>query len=197
MSTTKPRRLTDIAAAINMHLKRIEASPVENAANERGHKPYYAAGAYAAGSRVSVKYIAFQGGYSLTRPEAEAYLAWLDAGNVGTHHKQRREAPATDAAADDREVTLYRAILSLSGPELVETRAIRRASTYKTLSGSTRIIHHEDADETPEAAVLRLQCDIGGRIDRLRAEAERIPRKIAELERDIEQAGALLTKEKP
>ena len=37
-------------------------------------------------------YVSYQGEASLKKAEAEAYLAWLDAGNVGRHYEQQRSA---------------------------------------------------------------------------------------------------------
>jgi len=45
----------------------------------------YKAYAWRAGNRVKVRYKSFWNPSSLTRVEADAYLAWLDAGNNGTH----------------------------------------------------------------------------------------------------------------
>jgi len=54
----------------------------------QGLRPYYGAGAwYSGGSKLGVRYISYQSQTFLTRSEAEAYLAWLDAGNVGRHYR--------------------------------------------------------------------------------------------------------------
>lgn len=92
----KPLKLKEIAARINAHLKRFEADREINKPGPpvNGHQqlhPYYHANAgYHGGRYVRVLYISFQGSSTLTRDEAVAYLAWLDAGNVGTHFKQQR-----------------------------------------------------------------------------------------------------------
>ncbi len=93
--------LTDIAKAIDAHLRRFEADPQINAERhyespitgqrEIAGRPYYRAGAWRGGRYVMVKYISFQNAAALTREQAEAYLAWLDAGNVGRHYKMMRE----------------------------------------------------------------------------------------------------------
>jgi hypothetical protein len=102
---TKPISCYDLALRIDAHLKRFEADPVINARCElvdgewhvvrddpnRGVPPYVGAHASASGRFVRVRYVSFQGTSSLTQAEATAYLAWLDAGNVGTHHKATRE----------------------------------------------------------------------------------------------------------
>ena len=82
-------KLTEIANRINKHLKRFEADPIVNAKNDRGLMPYYFAQAYSVGRWVNIVYIAYHGANHLSREEAEQYLAWLDAGNVGTHFNQR------------------------------------------------------------------------------------------------------------
>ena len=48
---------------------------------------YWNPTSYRGGSRVMVKYVAYQYQSSLTRDEAERYLAWLNAGNVGRHYE--------------------------------------------------------------------------------------------------------------
>ena len=83
--------LTELASRIAAHLKRFERDPEIN--EQRGHgRPYYHAGAYRGGSRVMVSYVTYQGRSSLKRDEAERYLAWLDAGNVGRHYEAFRGA---------------------------------------------------------------------------------------------------------
>ena len=70
--------LTEIAARINAHLARLERDARINV-----NGMYYRPSAYRLGPRVHVRYISYQGAQLLTRAEATAYLAWLDAGNVG------------------------------------------------------------------------------------------------------------------
>lgn len=101
MRSPKPLtlKLRELAARITEHLRRFERDPKINVCHQwehdgkvvKGRPPYYYAGASAAGSRVFVHYVPFQGHSSLTRAEAEAYLAWLDAGNVGRHYEQQRQ----------------------------------------------------------------------------------------------------------
>lgn len=81
--------VTELASQIDKHLKRFEADPEINVAGGYG-RPYYAAGAFRAGAYVKVRYVAYQGGANLRRDEAERYLAWLDAGNVGPHYEAFR-----------------------------------------------------------------------------------------------------------
>lgn len=93
-------KLADIAARIYAHLKRFEADHAisrrkwtDGQGRERENTLYYHPGARAAGSRVSVTYVTYQGDSCLTKADALAYLAWLDAGNIGTHYEWRRVAP--------------------------------------------------------------------------------------------------------
>lgn len=93
----------ELAEKIREHLARFEADPVINAERffehngERKSKgiPFFHANAYyPGGPRIGVVYVSYQGSTNLTRDEAEAYLAWLDAGNVGTHFRMKHEAKA-------------------------------------------------------------------------------------------------------
>jgi hypothetical protein len=86
----KKATLGSIAARINAHLKRMEADKAINKntqADGRGLSDFYCAGSSAAGRFVYVTYITYQGHSPLTRQQAEAYLAWLDAGNNGKHYE--------------------------------------------------------------------------------------------------------------
>jgi hypothetical protein len=85
-------KLTEIAARINAHLKRFERDPTINAPSKVYHtKPYYCARSWQAGTRVCVQYVSFQYTSKLKRDNALAYLAWLDAGGIGTHWQAERE----------------------------------------------------------------------------------------------------------
>jgi hypothetical protein len=84
--------LAEIAGRINAHLKRFEDDPVIKPVLKQGTKSYYYAGAGVYGNRIGVIYISYQGKSNLKPVDAEAYLAWLDEGNVGTHYKWEREA---------------------------------------------------------------------------------------------------------
>ena len=79
--------LTEIGKRINAYLKQFENNPNINIMNSYDMRPYYNACACRVGRYVSVKYVSFQQGHTLTREEAERYLKWLEAGNVGTHHE--------------------------------------------------------------------------------------------------------------
>lgn len=87
----KPLSLTEIAKRISVHLLRFEADKGKGGENwwhsdkPGGTRPYYRTNAYQAATYVRVQYIAYQGASSLRRADAEKYLAWLDAGNVGQH----------------------------------------------------------------------------------------------------------------
>ena len=87
---TDTRRLAQLAARIDAHLRRFEADPQINAPRERGGlttTPYYQAFATAHRRRVLIQYVSYQHQSALTAEQARAYLDWLDAGNVGTHHR--------------------------------------------------------------------------------------------------------------
>lgn len=79
--------LRDIATRINAHLKRFEGNKQINRLHRSSRtRPYYYAGAWMGlDAWVHVTYVSYQGGSNLRRAEAERYLAWLDAGNIGTH----------------------------------------------------------------------------------------------------------------
>lgn len=83
--------LTEIGDRINRHLKRFEADPAINVRDpEYRMSRFYVANAARAGRYVQVTYVTYLGGTNLTRDEAERYLAWLDAGNVGRHYEALR-----------------------------------------------------------------------------------------------------------
>jgi hypothetical protein len=90
MSNKPPLR--DLASAICGYLHRFERDSKINAPDKpRGTTPYYNAWAYVAGRYVVVCYVSYQGRSNLTRDEAQVYLDWLKAGNVGTHFQQQRQ----------------------------------------------------------------------------------------------------------
>lgn len=108
----KKESLAEIAARIDAHLRRFERDPKINlyrlekggdevpADDPRTHGGrvgtgrFYKAGAFArkGATRVYVVYVGYQGTVALTRTEALAYLAYLDAGHDGRHWEQQREA---------------------------------------------------------------------------------------------------------
>ena len=78
--------LREIASRIHEHLRRFEADKETNQPNgEYGLQPYFNASAVSSGRYVYVTYVSYQRANALKRDEAEKYLAWLDAGNVGKH----------------------------------------------------------------------------------------------------------------
>lgn len=85
---------TEIADRINDYLHRFETDPVINAPRDGkpgGLVPYWHAHArYTRGPKMYVQYISYQGDSKLSKDEAIAYLAWLDAGNVGRHFEALR-----------------------------------------------------------------------------------------------------------
>ncbi len=81
-------KLKEIAEKICTHLKRFERSKKHNPTDSKYKtRPFFMAYASARGTRVYVTYISYQGQSGLKKADALAYLAWLDAGNVGTHHE--------------------------------------------------------------------------------------------------------------
>lgn len=104
---TKPLTLPEIAERITAHLKRMEADPQINtvvSAHPRSTlREYVDPWAYAAGSRLALIYQTWLSKYPdhISKAEALTYLAWLDAGNNGSHRTAL--APA-DAQAQGGEV---------------------------------------------------------------------------------------------
>lgn len=100
---TKTEVADQIAQRINVHLKRFERDPKINpgkryseakkkwVSDAMGVHDYYGAGARGDRHRVWVKYVTYQGGSHLSIEDAEKYLVWLDAGNVGRHYEALRE----------------------------------------------------------------------------------------------------------
>jgi hypothetical protein len=81
-------KLQEIANRIKDHLKRFEADKSINATKDgRDIPPFYNAWATSAGSYVRIVYVSFQGVTNLRKADAERYLQWLDAGNIGKHYK--------------------------------------------------------------------------------------------------------------
>jgi hypothetical protein len=90
-------KLTDTALSISRHLQRFAndksiAEKLWTDGNGQDHALtlYWGPVCYRAGSRAKVKYVAYQYESSLTKSEAEEYLAWLNAGNIGTHRDVKR-----------------------------------------------------------------------------------------------------------
>lgn len=88
-----PTTLEEIAQCIHAHFQRFERDPrINKRTSSNSILPFYNAGASANKKIVHVTYISFQLTTKLSKDEALAYLAWLDAGNIGTHYEQQREA---------------------------------------------------------------------------------------------------------
>ncbi len=85
---TNALKTEEIAQRINAHLKRFERDPEINDRDSRigGRAKFWNAFSRSNGRRVLVTYVSYQHTSSLKKAEALAYLAWLDAGNVGRHH---------------------------------------------------------------------------------------------------------------
>jgi hypothetical protein len=83
--TPQTPKLAEIAAWLDAHLKRFEADPKVNVQHPSGVTPFYEACAWASGRWVGIRYVGYQSNWNLTKPQALAYLEWLDAGGVGKH----------------------------------------------------------------------------------------------------------------
>lgn len=83
----------EIAELIAAHLKRFEDDPVINASRPElaSTRPYWRTNCRIGGKWIYVQYVVYQGERRLTTAEAREYLAWLWAGNVGTHYKMKTE----------------------------------------------------------------------------------------------------------
>lgn len=74
----------DVASKINAYLKKFEADKRINKVHPTYKtQPYFMAGAYASGRKVSITYVSYQGSGQYDLDEAMPYLAWLEAGNEG------------------------------------------------------------------------------------------------------------------
>jgi len=80
----------EIAMKIQEHLSRFEEAGYKTI---RGDNKYFYAHSWSAGRYVAIKYISYQCQSNLSNAEAEKYLDWLDAGNIGKHfdmnHKEQ------------------------------------------------------------------------------------------------------------
>jgi hypothetical protein len=90
-------KLDDIAAQIQAHLERFAADPT-TATTQNIYGPrltlFASPTCCRSSNRVLVRYVGFRphGAKSFTSADAAAYLAWLDAGNVGQHLEWERAA---------------------------------------------------------------------------------------------------------
>lgn len=81
-------KLNEIAERIYVHLKRFENDPEINTVDpEYETRPYFSVSCWPGEKWVEVRYINYQHASNLTKKDALIYLEWLDAGNVGLHHK--------------------------------------------------------------------------------------------------------------
>lgn len=98
-------KLSEIAARIDAHFKRIEPDEKLNPCREfvggewrntgttmRGTAWLCRPSCLATGTRIRVSYVSYQCTLFLSKDAALAYLAWLDAGNLGSHHVMERQA---------------------------------------------------------------------------------------------------------
>ena len=101
---TKTEIAAVLAQKINTHLQRIEHDKTLNPGkrfdkdektwvpDEKGARSFYGAHSMGDRHRVWIIYVTYQGGSYLPIEDAETYLAWLDAGNVGRHFAALRGA---------------------------------------------------------------------------------------------------------
>jgi hypothetical protein len=99
---TKTEIARDLGEKINVHLQRFQRDPKINpgkrydkttktwVSDARGVRDYYGAQAFGDRHRVRVVYVSYQGASILSIEDAQKYLLWLDAGNVGMHHEVLR-----------------------------------------------------------------------------------------------------------
>lgn len=86
--------LTETAKAIDAHLERFARTPeiatrkmTDGKGVERVVSLFWNPICYRGGPRAKIRYVSYQYESSLTKAEAERYLAWLNAGNVGRHYE--------------------------------------------------------------------------------------------------------------
>ncbi len=84
MREAKQPKIAEIAERIAAHLLRMEKTDPKRGSSRCA---YYMPNAWAAGPRVGVRYVSYQSTTNLTKADALEYLAWLDAGNEGSHYK--------------------------------------------------------------------------------------------------------------
>lgn len=134
-------KLTEIAARINKHLRRLERKDQERRkmvaqlpASERqphdADADYFHAGASVSGSKVHVCYISYQGASNLTRAEAAHYLFLLDQGKEGRHFELFRESePPKPADPDIKFIALIRVARTGSQSQYALYGVTRRTTT--------------------------------------------------------------------
>lgn len=145
----------EIAARISKHLKRFEADSTINVKQDvRIDRPYYNA-TVTAGNGVYVTYISYQGSTRLTRDEAAAYLAWLDAGNVGTH----RCCPAV-LDLQEKAKQAKQAKQVIKNTAAVEQRQVRHDAFLKEVRTAIQCALPASPDVDPDA-VMTVLFDLG------------------------------------
>lgn len=77
-------KLREIASRIGAHLERFEADPDICFGASMAAK-YVRPDVYATRTCLQIRYVSVREYRQLTKADAIDYLAWLDAGNVGTH----------------------------------------------------------------------------------------------------------------
>jgi len=91
--------MAELAEWIHLHLKAMENDPkINTRAPDRipgvkGLQRLWHSSAYYAGRgpKIQVTYISFQGSSTLSREEAEIYLAYLESGKTGRHYEALRD----------------------------------------------------------------------------------------------------------
>lgn len=85
--------MSELAEWINLYLKMFEGDPKINKKDDRNIPRFWHSFCHypGRGPKISVKYISFQHTSTLSKAEAEKYLEWLEAGNVGRHYEALRD----------------------------------------------------------------------------------------------------------
>lgn len=90
-------KIPDLAKRIDAHLKRLEADTAANR-TANGRARFFTPSCRANGRFVAVTYVSYQSSSNMTKAEAAAYLAKLDAGYMGRHFEALRETPSPSEA---------------------------------------------------------------------------------------------------
>lgn len=83
-------KLTDLAKRIGEHLRRFESDPVLSRRADGKSARFWGAACWVSGRYIGITYISYQGSSHLSKVDALAYLAKLDAGYVGRHFEALR-----------------------------------------------------------------------------------------------------------
>lgn len=87
-------KLKELAERIGAHLRRFADDPVLSRGAWGKSARFWSPYCGVAGRFVVVRYVSYQGNINITKAEATAYLAKLDAGYVGRHFEALREPAA-------------------------------------------------------------------------------------------------------